>query len=96
MTSPRHPSTRRNLILQDTQTSSTLPLPPRSTRPPYPRASGTSTTLSYHLITKHLALLALLPSTVYEEHRGLVEYNVVFFRQGVQEICAEEQARVSE
>ncbi|KIM40025.1 hypothetical protein M413DRAFT_19697 [Hebeloma cylindrosporum] len=59
--------------------------------------SGASTTLSYHLITKHLALLALLPSTVYEERRGLVEYNVVFFRQGVQEICAEEEfARVGE
>ena len=34
---------------------------------------------------------------VYEERRGLVEYSVVFFRQGVQEICAkEEHAKVGE
>ena len=49
--------------------------------------SGGSTTLTYHLITRHLALLAVIPTTVYEERKGLVEYNVVFFREGVQEIC---------
>jgi Ras-related GTP-binding protein C/D len=71
--------------------------PSSSTTLNTPSSSGASTTLSYHLITKHLALLALLPSTVYEERRGLVEYNVVFFRQGVQEICAEEEhARTGE
>ena len=43
--------------------------------------------MSYHLITPQLALLALLPTAVYENRRGLVEYNVVFFREGVQEIC---------
>jgi Ras-related GTP-binding protein C/D len=50
-----------------------------------------STTLTYHLITKSLALLALIPTGVYEERRGLVEYNVVFFREGVQEICDVEE-----
>ena len=88
---PRHPSAHRNLILRSTNfypssstTLNTLSSP-----------SGAST-LSYHLITKQFALLALLLSTVYEERRGLVEYSVVFFRQGVQEICAEEYARVGE
>jgi len=59
--------------------------------------SGASTTLSYHLIMKHLALLAFLPSMVYEDRRELVEQKVVFFRQAVQEICAKEgHARVGE
>ena len=58
--------------------------------------SGAST-FSSHLITKQLALLALRLSTVYEERRGLVECSVVFFRQGVQEICAKEKhAKVGE
>ncbi|EMD34017.1 hypothetical protein CERSUDRAFT_67628 [Gelatoporia subvermispora B] len=78
---------------------------PLSTKPLfYPSAStslasstagaGAGTTLTYHLITPHLALLALIPTTVFEARRGLVEYNVVFFREGVQEICqVEEEAR---
>jgi len=49
-----------------------------------PGHSGTS--LTFHVITPQLALLALLPTSVYEMRRGLVEYNVVFFREGVQEI----------
>ncbi|KAF9048526.1 Gtr1/RagA G protein Gtr2 [Panaeolus papilionaceus] len=57
-------------------------------------SSTSSTTLTYHLITKHLALLALIPTSVYEERRGLVEFNVVFLREGIQEICdVEEEAR---
>ncbi|KAF9007572.1 Gtr1/RagA G protein conserved region-domain-containing protein [Cyathus striatus] len=52
---------------------------------------GSGTTLTYHLITPHLALLALLPTSVYEGRRGLVEYNVVFFREGVQEIVEVER-----
>lgn len=28
----------------------------------------------------------LLPSETYENRRGLVEYNLVFFKEGVQEI----------
>ncbi|KAJ6507897.1 Gtr1/RagA G protein Gtr2 [Mycena vitilis] len=58
----------------------------------HPSAPGT--TLTYHLITPHLALLALVPTGVWEGRRGLLEYNVVFFREGVQEICAvEHEAR---
>ena len=58
-----------------------------------PQSSG-ARTLTYYLITPGLALLALLPTSVYEEKRGLVEYNVVFLREGVQEICeVEEEAR---
>jgi Ras-related GTP-binding protein C/D len=34
-----------------------------------------------------LALLALIPTAVFETRRGLLEYNIVFFREGVQEIC---------
>lgn len=57
-----------------------------------PGASGT--TLTFHVITPQLALLALLPTSIYEMRRGLVEYNVVFFREGVQEIWqVEKEAR---
>jgi len=38
-----------------------------------------------------LALLALVPTAVYEMRRGLVELNVVWFREGVQEICTVEK-----
>lgn len=55
----------------------------------YPSTPGT--TLTYHLITPQLALLALLPTSVYEGRRGLIEFNVVFFREGVQEICEVER-----
>lgn len=59
-----------------------------------PTSTGAGTTLTYHLITPQLALLALLPTAVFDSKRGLVEYNVVFFREGVQEICdVEEEAR---
>ncbi|XP_006459064.1 hypothetical protein AGABI2DRAFT_217958 [Agaricus bisporus var. bisporus H97] len=50
-------------------------------------ASTPGTTLTFHGITSSLALLALVPTAVYEGRRGLLEYNVVFFREGVQEIC---------
>ncbi|EAU85369.2 Gtr1/RagA G protein Gtr2 [Coprinopsis cinerea okayama7 len=66
----------------------------------YPSAATTlhpatpGTTLTYHLITRNLALLAVLPTNVYEKRRGLLEYNIVFFREGIQEICdVEEEAR---
>lgn len=52
------------------------------------------TTIAYHVVTRRLALLALIPTAVWEQRRGLVEYNVVFFREGVQEICdVEEEVR---
>ncbi|TFY71682.1 hypothetical protein EVG20_g1332 [Dentipellis fragilis] len=55
------------------------------------------TTLTYHLITPQLALLSVLPTLVYESKRGLVEYNVVFFREGVQEIWqVEKDARTGQ
>lgn len=56
--------------------------------------TGAGMTLTYQLITRKLALLAIIPSAVFEARRGLVEYNVVFFREGVQEICeVEDEAR---
>ncbi|KJA14372.1 hypothetical protein HYPSUDRAFT_49256 [Hypholoma sublateritium FD-334 SS-4] len=61
-----------------------------------PSQAGTrgTTTITYHAITKNLALMALVPTTVFEERRGLVEYNVVALREGVQGICeTEEEAR---
>jgi len=54
---------------------------------PSSAGAGTGTTITYHLITPHLALLALIPTAMFEARRGLIEYNVVFFREGVQEIC---------
>ncbi|EGN98831.1 hypothetical protein SERLA73DRAFT_181504 [Serpula lacrymans var. lacrymans S7.3] len=70
----------------------TLPMTPGSKPVFYPSASTSlspshpGTTLTYHLVTPHLALLALLPSEVYEMRRGLVEWNVVWFREGIREI----------
>ena len=52
-----------------------------------PTSAGTGTTLTYHLITPQLALVALLPTAVFDSKRGLIEYNAVIFREGVQEIC---------
>ena len=60
----------------------------------YPSAAVTlaqGATLTYHLITPQLALLAMLNPGVFDERRGLLEYNVVFFREGVQEIAVVEQ-----
>jgi len=66
----------------------------------YPSASAslspasTETTVTCHLITPQLALLALIPTQTFESRRGLVEYNVVYFREGVQEIWqVEREAR---
>lgn len=69
----------------------------------YPSAAASlhpatpGTTLTYHEITSSLALLALVPTPVYEGRRGLLEYNVVFFREGVQEISdVERETREAE
>jgi len=66
----------------------------------YPSAStslspgSTETTVTCHLITPQLALLALIPTQTFESRRGLVEYNVVYFREAVQEIWqVEREAR---
>jgi Ras-related GTP-binding protein C/D len=93
-TSPRSPSSDKGK----------LPDSDRVTDPPkalfYPSAStslspgSTETTVTCHLITPQLALLALIPTQTFEGRRGLVEYNVVFFREGVQEIWqVEREAR---
>ncbi|KAI0046591.1 Gtr1/RagA G protein Gtr2 [Auriscalpium vulgare] len=71
-------------------TASSPSSPPKPTF--YPSAAVTlapstqGTTLTYHLITPQLALLTLMQTAVFEDRRGLLEYNVVFFREGVQEI----------
>jgi hypothetical protein len=52
------------------------------------------TALTFHRVTPDLALVALLPSPLWESRRALVEYNVVFFREGVQAVWeAEWKAR---
>ncbi|KAG5716905.1 Ras-related GTP-binding protein D [Termitomyces sp. T112] len=82
------------ITINPTENSTTI-RPPRDLF--YPSASTSlhpstpGTTLTYHLITPQLALLALLPTSIYEGRRGLIEFNVVFFREGVQEICQVEK-----
>ncbi|KAJ1307792.1 hypothetical protein OPQ81_001877 [Rhizoctonia solani] len=44
------------------------------------------TTLAYWQITGSLALVSLLRSDVFESKRGLIEYNVAYFRDAVQKI----------
>ncbi|KAJ7364308.1 Gtr1/RagA G protein Gtr2 [Mycena albidolilacea] len=97
----RSPTSRATrLRIPAAEPSPDNPLPAETKDRFYPSAaaslhpSAPGTTLTYHLITPHLALLALVPTGVYEGRRGLLEYNVVFFREGVQEICAvEHEAR---
>ncbi|KAJ7227401.1 Gtr1/RagA G protein Gtr2 [Mycena pura] len=94
----RAPTSRatRMRIPADESSPGELPRPNETTPTKnrfYPSAAASlhpstpGTTLTYHLVTPHLALLALVPTAVYEGRRGLLEYNVVFFREGVQEIC---------
>jgi Ras-related GTP-binding protein C/D len=64
---------------------------PRSFYPSAAVSLAQGATLTYHLITPQLALLAMLHPGVFEERRGLLEYNVVFFREGVQEIAVVER-----
>lgn len=69
-----------------------------SKAPFYPSASTSLSpsqpvTLTYHLVTPHLALVASLPTPVFEMRRGLVEWNVVWFRQGAREIWEVEKER---
>jgi len=94
---PARPSSFTEHMVHEANTShnSTVHRPPRDLFYPsaatslYPSTPGT--TLTYHLITPQLALLALLPTSLYEGRRGLIEFNVVFFREGVQEICEVER-----
>ena len=50
--------------------------------------------LAHTIFATHsnLAIVALLPSETYMTRRGLIEYNLVFFKQGVQEILEVEAA----
>ncbi|KAG6374349.1 Gtr1 raga G protein Gtr2 [Boletus reticuloceps] len=71
---------------------------PSTKAPFYPSASTSLSpsqpvTLTYHLVTPHLALVASLPTPVFEMRRGLVEWNVVWFREGVREIWEVEKER---
>ncbi|KZV60913.1 hypothetical protein PENSPDRAFT_619655 [Peniophora sp. CONT] len=65
-------------------------IPPTPSPPPFSPSAAMSlaggTTLTYHAAGPSLALLALLPSAVLERRRGLLEYNAVFFKEGVLEI----------
>lgn len=102
---PAGPSRTPSVHSSARSPSSEAPITPSTTRKQpkelfYPSAATTlhpvtpGTTLTYHLITRHLALLAVLPTSVYESRRGLLEYNIVFFREGIQEICdVEEEVR---
>lgn len=92
--SPRSPSSDKGNLPDADQVTD----PPKALF--YPSAStslspgSTETTVTYHLITPQLALLALIPTQTFEGRRGLVEYNVVYFREGVQEIWqVEREAR---
>jgi len=72
---------------------------PLSTKAPFYPSASTSlspsqpVTLTFHLVTPHLALVASLPTPVFEMRRGLVEWNVVWFREGVREIWEVERER---
>jgi Ras-related GTP-binding protein C/D len=49
------------------------------------------TTIIYHLVNPRLALVAVLPTAIFESKRGLVEANAVIFREGILEICDAEE-----
>lgn len=40
----------------------------------------------------HLSVVVLVPSETYDTRRGLIEYNLVFFKEGIQEILDVEAA----
>jgi len=93
-----YPASVSNPVVQTKSKTRPFFYPSASTSLSTPSSpSGGTTTLTYHLITKGLALLAVIPTTVYEERKGLIEYNVVYFREGVQEICdAQNEVRVGQ
>lgn len=73
-----------------TATSTYPPKSPPAFAPSAALSLAQGTTLAFRQLTPALALLVLLPTTVFEARRGLLEWNVVFFRQGVQEIVGVE------
>jgi Ras-related GTP-binding protein C/D len=57
-------------------------------------STGADTTLTFHRVTPDLALVTLLPTALWDSRRALVEYNVVYFREGVRAVWeAEWKAR---
>ncbi|OJT15029.1 GTP-binding protein gtr2 [Trametes pubescens] len=94
---PSLPSSLAPSLATPASTAPATPAPPKPRFYPSaaaslsPTAAGAGTTITYHLVADGLALLALIPAGVFAARRGLVEYNVVFFREGVQEICAVEK-----
>ncbi|KAG9010984.1 hypothetical protein FRB93_003434 [Tulasnella sp. JGI-2019a] len=52
-----------------------------------------ATSLAYWQITENLSLVCLLRTETFEKHRGLIEYNVTFFRGAVQKIVQLERAK---
>jgi len=42
------------------------------------------------VIYRDLAILALVPTAVYQTRRGLMEYNLVFVRDGIRELVSVE------
>ncbi|KAG8883381.1 hypothetical protein FRB98_003153 [Tulasnella sp. 332] len=52
-----------------------------------------ATSLAYWQITESLSLVCIIRSETFEKHRGLIEYNVTFFRGAVQKIVQLERAK---
>lgn len=52
--------------------------------------SGTPMTMIYHGLTPSLALVALLPTTMFNARRGMLGFNIVWLMEGVQKICEAE------
>ena len=36
---------------------------------------------------RHLGVVAILPAETFQQHVALIDYNLVYFREGVQEGC---------
>ncbi|KZV90562.1 hypothetical protein EXIGLDRAFT_837724 [Exidia glandulosa HHB12029] len=50
-------------------------------------SSTTSIVIAYWQLNTHLAVVAILPAETYRERVALIDYNLVYFREGVQEGC---------
>jgi Ras-related GTP-binding protein C/D len=55
-------------------------------------SGGTGSAIAFHAAGETLALVSILPARVWPAKRALVDYNVVFLREGVREIVKEEWA----
>lgn len=50
-------------------------------------SNTTSIVLAYWQINTHLGVVAILPAETFQQHVALIDYNLVYFREGVQEGC---------